>query len=263
MSSLRIAAAQSVSAAGDVSANVATHCRFIAHAAAQGVDVLVFPELSLCGYELPLLRACALQPEADVLSPIRELSVAKAITVVVGAPVVSDSERVHIGAITFLPDGHASVYLKQYLHPGEERFAFAGEVGTRAHGVGSDAFALAICADITHEQHARAASAAGATCYLASVFVTEAGYATDSSLLQGYAARHGMATLMANHGGPSGEYVSAGKSAFWSPEGTLVIAAPGIGSCLVIASRSTGGWSGKLLTVENEALASTGRSSQD
>lgn len=39
----------------DIAANVAAHCNFIAEASACGVDIVVFPELSLCGYELPLL----------------------------------------------------------------------------------------------------------------------------------------------------------------------------------------------------------------
>jgi predicted amidohydrolase len=86
--------------------------------------------------------------------------------------------------------------------------------------------------------------------YLASVLVSETGYATDSAFLQSYASRHEMATLMSNHGGATGGYVSAGRSAFWSPDGRLVVAAPDAGGYLVIASRSTDGWSGELISIE-------------
>lgn len=51
---LRIAAAQSTSVAGDITANMLIHTRFINAAHQAGVALLVFPELSLCGYELPL-----------------------------------------------------------------------------------------------------------------------------------------------------------------------------------------------------------------
>jgi len=250
MSSLRIAAAQSVSVPGDIAANVAAHCNFIAEASACNVDIVVFPELSLCGYELPLIGACALQPDDEVLAPIRELASGKAISVVVGAPILSTSNRIHIGAITFLPSGETSIYCKQHLHPGEERFASACASPCNTYQVGGEAIALAICADTAHEQHPQAAAAVGASLYLASVLVSDAGYVTDAGNLQRYAERYRMATLMANHGGPTGGYVSAGKSAFWSQEGKLVVAAPSAGQYLVIASKSSKGWAGDLRKIE-------------
>lgn len=250
MSSIRIAAAQSASVAGDVAANVAIHCRFINAAAANGVDLLLFPELSLCGYELPLLGACTLKPGDAALLPIAELVARNQMTVIVGAPVASQSGRPHIGAITFLPDGTTSVYCKQYLHAGEEVFAAPGEIGALCHPLGVERYSLATCADTAHEQHASAASVSGASLYLASVLVSESGYAADAAKLQRYAERHRLAVLMANHSGPSGGYVTAGKSAFWSPGGERVVTAPGVGNCLVIVTGRGGDWQGEVVTVE-------------
>lgn len=51
MPTLTIAAAQSISVAGDLPGNIARHLDFMASAAEQGVQLLVFPELSLTGYE--------------------------------------------------------------------------------------------------------------------------------------------------------------------------------------------------------------------
>ncbi len=250
MSSLRIAAAQSVSVPGDIAANVSTHCKFIVEASACGVDIVVFPELSLCGYELPLISACALYPDDEVLAPIRALARSRSISVVVGAPILSASNDIHIGAITFFSDGETSVYCKHHLHSGEERFAKACASPCSTYPFGSEIIALAICADTAHEQHPRSAAAIGASMYLAGVLVSDAGYATDAGNLQRYAERYRMATLMANHGGPTGGYVSAGKSAFWSQEGTLVVAAPSDGQYLVIASKSSAGWAGDLRKIE-------------
>jgi predicted amidohydrolase len=224
MPPLRIAAAQSVSVPGDVAANVEMHCRFIVEAATAGIDVLVFPELSLSGYELPLLRTCAVQPADAVLAPIRELVCSTGMTVVVGAPVLLGTQRARIGAITFFPGGQTAIYCKQYLHPGEEVFAEPGELGSPVHKICGETCAVAICADTAHTEHAQAASDAGASVYLASVLVSEAGYPTDSALLRSYATRHGMATLVSNHGGPTGGY-------------------------LVVASRSMDGWSGELISI--------------
>ncbi len=49
---LRIGLAQVDSRLGDLEGNVEDHLRWIARAREQGVDLLLFPELSLTGYRL-------------------------------------------------------------------------------------------------------------------------------------------------------------------------------------------------------------------
>ncbi len=68
MPPLIIAAAQSSSIAGDLAGNIARHQRFMQMAAEHGVQLLVFPELSLTGYERGLAAQLALAPEAAVLN---------------------------------------------------------------------------------------------------------------------------------------------------------------------------------------------------
>jgi predicted amidohydrolase len=57
-----IAVAQTVPAPGDVEANVREHLRLVGAAAEEGAQVLVFPEMSLTGYELELARGLAFTP---------------------------------------------------------------------------------------------------------------------------------------------------------------------------------------------------------
>ena len=252
MPSIRLAAAQSVSVAGDIASNVLVHTRFIASAHRAGVDLLVFPELSLSGYELPLLRECALRPDDSRLAPIRDMARQTQMTVVVGAPLACEIGALpSIAAFTFFPDGTTSIYCKQHLHSSEEKYAVAGEKTSRRHDLLGESYSLAICADTSHEQHAADAAATGASLYLAGVLVSEGGYPADSSNLQRYAASLNVGVLMANHGGPSGAYISAGRSAFWAPGGRLVAAAPGTGSLLLVASSYSGEWTGELLSAEN------------
>lgn len=245
----RIAAAQSTSRACDLVANVATHCRFIAAAAEVGVELLVFPELSLCGYVLPSLASCIVAPDAALLAPIVALAAKNDMTVIVGCPVAGVHGKPHIGAIVCMPDGRTAVYAKQHLHAGETQFAVPCEGLALRYPFGELGFALAICADTAHASHAQAAAANGTLLYLASVLVSDGGYVNDAANLQGYAKQHAMGVLMANHGGPSGPYVSAGKSTFWKPDGELLVQAPGTGNCLVIASCKEGRWSGECVAV--------------
>lgn len=243
--SIRIAAAQAPSVAGDIAANLATHLRFIAAARAEGVQLLIFPELSLCGYELPLLRQCALAADDARLTPLRTAGM----TVIVGAPVLdAGATQTCIASIGLAADGATTVYRKQYLHDGEEVHAQPGPAGAHAHALHGQRYVEAICADTTHAAHAQAAADAGASLYVAGVLISEGGYAKDAALLRGYAAAHNMGVLMANHAAPSGGYASAGKSAFWAPGGALLAQAPGPGDYLVIADHHHG-WQGQVVPV--------------
>jgi predicted amidohydrolase len=244
---IRIAAAQAASVAGDIAANLVTHLRFITAARTEGVQLLLFPELSLCGYELPLLGQCALSPHDARLAALRET--ADGMTVIVGAPVIeAGADKPGIATITLRPDGSTTVYRKQYLHAGEEVYVQAGDKGAAAHLLHGQHYVEAICADTTHAAHAQAAAQAGATLYVAGVLISEAGYAADEALLRGHAEAHNMGVLMANHAAPSGGYTCAGKSAFWAPGGELLARAPGPGDFLVIAEEN-GGWQGRVVAL--------------
>ncbi|WP_066261160.1 carbon-nitrogen hydrolase family protein [Hydrogenophaga flava] len=243
---LRIAAAQSSSLPGDVRGNLCRHLPFVEAAAAEGASLILFPELSLTGYELPLLNRHVLPADAPVLEPLRRLARLRRITVVVGAPVpgVMSGALPAIGAICLGSDGSSAVYRKAFLHAGEERFASPGERCAHCLDFDDERVALAICADTVHAEHPQRARGPGATVYAASVLWSGAGYASDAAIVQGWARGHGMAALVANHGAPSGGFASAGRSALWGPDGKLLAEAPVSGDCLVVAERRDGGWLG-------------------
>jgi predicted amidohydrolase len=232
---ITIAAAQSASVPLDVAANVLEHLRFVEAAADHGVQWLVFPELSLTGYELAAMPSLVLHPEHALLAPLREASHRTGMAITVGAPVDSGSTLPSIGAITLRPDGQHSVYRKFHLHGGENTFATPGQEAVHLQTLGQTHLATAICADTNHPAHAASAAHAGAKVYAAGILTSASGYAAEVPLWAGYARKHRMAVLIANHGGPSGGYVSAGRSGIWDAAGTLIAAAPGGGDYLVIA----------------------------
>jgi predicted amidohydrolase len=250
MTALTIAAAQSISVAGDLPANIARHLAFMRSAAEQGVQLLVFPELSLTGYEPSLAAALAIAPHDTILAPLRDMARELRMSAVVGMPIrPALGAEVLIGALVLAPDGSLAVYTKQHLHPGEEA-AFAPGQGGAALEWGDDRIALAVCADFSHASHPHQAAEQGANIYAVGVLISEGGYAPDTALLQGYAAEHSMVMLMANHGGPTGGWTCAGRSAIWAADGRLIAAAPGVGDALVIARRDGAGqWSGEQVAI--------------
>lgn len=246
---LVIAAAQTISVPGDVSRNVANHLRFATTAAEQGVRLLVFPELSLTGYEPALARSSVVGAGSALLDPLRRIAADADMTLVVGAPVLGDGGELLIAALVVHADGSVSIHTKEHLHPGEEAVFTAGSGGPVLPiklPIEDARVALAICADTTHPEHAASAAARGANVYAAGVLITESGYGPDTAQLTTYAREHRMVVLMANHGGETGGWKPAGKSAIWSEDGRVVAACGGTGEVLVVASKRDGVFSGRL-----------------
>lgn len=247
MTDLDLCAAQYCAVAGDLDANIDRHLQFMRLAAGHGIDFLLFPELSLTGYEPSQACELAQAPDGTRLQPLRDLAMQSAMTTVVGGPVrLPESAAIFIGAWVFAADGSCTVYTKQHLHAGEEAVFSAG-TGGEPLSIACEQIALSICADFTQASHPRAAAHAGAGVYATSVLISENGYSHDSALLKGYATTNAFGVLMANHGGPTGGWTSAGRSTFWSPDGERVVSAEGAGDCLVIARRREGVWQGQIV----------------
>jgi len=246
MRSPTFAVAQSIPVPGDLDRSVAGHARLVSLAADHGASLVVFPELSLTGYDLGLAASDSLDASDSRLQPLRALADRHDMVIVVGAPVASKA-GLHIGALSFLPSGDVQVYLKVHVHDSEKP-PFVDGPGGPALRLGADVVGLAICADLTHCEHVQHAVGGGATVYAAGCFLTESGYPRDALMLAGYARDHGIAVLMANFGASTRAYASAGKSAIWADNGELLACAPDAGEAVVLARRSEDGWHGEVLT---------------
>lgn len=217
-------------------------------AAACDVSVIVFPELSLTGYEPDLAAALAFTSGDGRLAPLRRLVTQHPIALVVGAPVRNGAGNPAIGAFVFTPDGDVRTYLKMHLGA-SERAHFSQGDRPLAVDVGGQKLGIAICADSSRASHPATYAELGATIYAAGVFLTEEWYVTDVPRLQSYAAAYGMLTLMANHGSSTGTHESVGRSAAWAPGGELLVQAGGVERVLVTATLEETGWRGEVVRI--------------
>ena len=241
-----LAAVQSASQACDLAGNVGHHVRMARQAIAAGAQLVVFPELSLTGYEPAFGSGHPAALDDERLAPLQALASAHHAVIVAGAP-VSGTTRPHIGALVFGPDGEVRVYAKHHLHPGEDAFFHPGAANTRPT-VADAKVSLAICADVDHDGHAAQARADGADVYAAGVLMTASGLSDCLARMARYARNHGMAVLMANHAAPTGGWTPAGTSTIWAPDGSVVASAAPSGEAIVIARRRGSAWSGEVLT---------------
>lgn len=241
-----IAVAQTPSIAGNVSANVEIHVQAIHSAAAEGVSFLVFPELSLTGYEPELAAELAFTTDDSRLWPLIDAARESGIVVAVGAPLSTD-ELPRIAALVISPDGRVEAYAKMHLHPGEEQYFSAGD-SCYLLTLNRNRIALAICADANVASHADDCALRGANVYAAGVMITDKGYAADTEQLMRRARTHNMLVAMANHNRPTGGWSAVGKSAIWNAEG-LLAAADATQSALVIADLADGGSHGRVVAL--------------
>ncbi|MEE4754870.1 carbon-nitrogen hydrolase family protein [Pseudomonas alliivorans] len=236
-----LAAAQFHSERGQIAHNLDGHLTFMRRAAEQGADYLLFPELSLTGYEPDIAHELACDPHSSRLEPIRLLAMQLNLATTVGIPLKGPNDTVHIGALTFTAEGKVIAYAKQYLHPGEDAVFSAGSTDGFLP-LGQQLIGLCVCADFSHPEHVHRMAAGKAWVYAASVLISPGGYENDAALLQGHARRHGLPVLMANHGGPTGGWESAGRSGLWDEQGRWTGGLEGAGNGLVIATCQPHGW---------------------
>jgi predicted amidohydrolase len=218
----KIALAQIAVEKGDVNANIKKHLRMIDIAYCHKSSFIVFPELSLTGYEPSLAGELAFNLKDHRLDPLRESCRQRQITVIAGAP-IKRLNNIVIGAFILFPDGTCDVYSKRYLHPGEEKF-FVPHDWNPLLVHGDEVISLAICADISNPLHAKTAFENNSTIYLASVLITPNGYSDDIAMLRKYAREYHMTVMMANYCGSTGGYEAAGRSIVIDSHGREVAA---------------------------------------
>ncbi len=161
---LTVAVAQFNAVVGDLAGNAACIADLAARARAQGADVLLTPELALCGYppEDLLLREdfyAACDAALDVLA-----AKVPGIALVVGHPLAADGRRYN--AATVLADGRRVATYRKFRLPNyevfdEERYFDSGSEPCVVE-LGGVRCGLNICADVWEAGAAEEAKKAGA-----------------------------------------------------------------------------------------------------
>jgi predicted amidohydrolase len=248
-----IAVAQTCPVKGDVATNLQEHIRLAHRAASQGAQIVVFPELSLTGYEIGLARDLAFSEDDQRLLPLIETAATAAVVLVVGAPVRLGSQ-LHIGAFVLFPDRKTALYTKHRLGafgesarcdgivpPAEATVFLPGDRNPLIH-FGLNTAAVAVCADIGRPSHPQQAAERGANTYLASMFVIPSEFDGDAAKLERYAVTHSMVTALANFGSTTGGLAAAGRSGVWSQAGKLLVQLPAQGAGVATATETDEGW---------------------
>lgn len=217
---MKICVAQTKPIRGDVQSNIVRHQEIIEEVVSEGADTIVFPELSITGYEPKLAEELVTVQEDSRFDGFQGLSDTHQITIGVGMPINVDLGMC-IGMVIFQPHRDRQTYFKKYLHVDEEPFFVGGQDSENMFGDKHNV-ALAICYELSVLEHAEYASKSGAEIYIASVAKFANGVKDAAVRLSEIAKTYSMTVLMSNCVGPADGGVCAGGTAIWNKQGVLV-----------------------------------------
>lgn len=211
-SPLRLAVAQPPCVPLEVAENARAHADAVRAARAR---VVVFPELSLTGYEL---EAPVVPIDDARLAPLVEACAETGTLALAGAPVAGD----HIATLVVTGDGVTVAYRKMWLGDAESRRFRPGDAPTVLE-VDGWRVGLAICKDTGVAAHAARTAALGIDVYVAGVLESARDAAVTDERAQRIATTHRVWVAMASFAGSTGGGYTeaAGRSAVWSPQGDV------------------------------------------
>ena len=234
---MKICAAQVRPHRGDIPKNIESHLKFIEHASTVGANLIVFPELSLTGYEPELAGKLAMEQDDSRLDVFRVKSNEENITICAGLPTIGES-GIHISMAIFAPETDTQFYSKQLLHPDELPYFIPWEDELLLH-VDSKRIAPAICYEALRSEHSENAGSQNADIYLTSVVKSAEGIEKAYEQFPGIAKQYSMTILMSNAVGECEIFKSNGSSACWDDTGTLVGSLDDVSEGLLVYDLST------------------------
>ena len=185
---------------------------------------MVFPELSLTGYEL---AAPPLSVDDERLAPLVAACAMTGTIALAGAPIATDDGRRHIAVLVVDGGGVRVAYRKMWLGSEEAAAGFVPGPAPAVLAVDGWRIGLAVCKDAAVEEHAAATSAAGMDVYAAGVAHHDFDAHVNGERAQRAARTHGVWAVTASFAGPTGggHDRTAGCSGVWDPTGELVATA--------------------------------------
>jgi len=205
---------------GDVAYNLANHLAWIEKAGVHKPDLIVFPELSLTGYEPTLAGKLRFDLHDSRLEAFQAVSNRLNCTIAVGLPLHAAAGP-QIAMLIVRPHAPMTTYIKQWLHTDEEPFFVPGQ-GQAVIEVGGTRVTPAICYESMRPAHLAGCLALGTQVYVASVAKHAAGMEKAHAYYAQIAARHQLPVLVVNSVGFCDNFMSAGHTAMWNAQGQLM-----------------------------------------
>jgi predicted amidohydrolase len=217
---MKICVAQTRAEKVNIRSNIRNHLNWINAAINHSADLIVFPELSITGYEPALAKDLATMQNDSMFDQFQVISNTNDIAIGIGLPVKSRS-GIFISMLIFQAGKNRKSYLKQLLHPDELSYFEQGS-GQIILDVANRKIAPAICYESLQEEHSNKAVELGADLYVASVAKSRKGIEKAFLHFPELAIKHSIPVLMANCAGYCDNFECGGRTSVWDPFGRLL-----------------------------------------
>ena len=216
---MKIALAQIQSSPGNLTSNWKRHSEMIDKAINEKCELIVFPELSLSGYE-PTLAKQIIKADLSILKEIKKVSMEKDISICFGLPTES-KKGIHISAILNHPDGSMDIYSKEHLHKDEIAYFQPGD-SNQLFISGNVKAGFAICYEISIDEYMEQIADLSPSLFIASVSKDSVGLSKAKSRLAQLAKKYKWTVFMVNNIGPADNFIAAGGSFIINSEGKII-----------------------------------------
>jgi predicted amidohydrolase len=198
----------------DVRANGAIHAQAVHDA---GARLVVFPELSLTGYEL---EAAPVDPEGAALGPLAQACGDAGSIALVGAPIAGPGGREFIAMLAVNASGAVVLYRKRWLGQ-EESIRFSPGDEPAVLEVDGWRIGVGICKDTGIPEHVERLAELEIDAYCAGLVHLPEELDQQEDRALSIALRCQAFVAFASFAGPTGRGYSktAGSSGIWSPTG--------------------------------------------
>lgn len=204
---------------GDIEKNITRHVDFIKVATDHRAHLIIFPELSLTGYEPKLANALAMNLADSRLEIFQAMSDLHHVTIGLGVP-LRVQNGVTISLVLFSPAQPRVRYSKHFLHADEVPHFVPGD--NIALTVKNKKVALAICYELSVDTHRALAFKDNPDLYISSVAKTRRGTTAACEVLSRTAKNYETITMMCNSIGIQDGEECTGTTSAWNSWGDLI-----------------------------------------
>jgi len=224
--------------------NISKHIEYAREASKYGAQIIIFPEMSLTGYERFF--------EKDQLFTIKDkrfdelLKTANNYNLIlnVGVPLSIDN-KTYISSVLIFPGNKIEIYVKKHLHIGEDDFFYSSKDYDPVINLNGEQLSFAICYDIEIDEHVNLAKKRNSSTYVASIFYSLESINSGVQRLKKISTEFHMDILMTNYVGNCWDTCAGGKSLVFDKYGVKIIEGDSHTECLLIAEKNDEDWIGK------------------
>lgn len=202
---------------GDVAKNIENHITLMKSADPRHVDLFVFPELSITGYEPTIAQALVTSIENPIYNSLQHFADKYDTAISIGAPTIGVDGH-HISMIIFSPHQKRKIYSKQILHKDELPY-FTHGTQPNILTIKGTRIALGICYETLQKSHFEKSIKNNADIYIASVAKSQDGITKALDHFPTLAHKYKTPICMVNSIGTNDNFISAGQSAVWNSFG--------------------------------------------